>query len=113
MNINPSSPQGPRTPADAALEGARTADTRKADSGSQKDAVAADRNQHRADSADVSAEAKALAGLQESRQSASSLGPDRLKEISGRVESGFYDQPKVIDQVASGVANDPDFLGQG
>ncbi len=113
MNIKPSSPQGPRNPADAAaLESARTAEARKAATGRPKTAVDADQNPHRADSADVSAEAKALAEQHEARQAGSSFEADRLKQISQRLESGFYHRPEVIDQVARGVAKDPDFLGQ-
>lgn len=110
MNIKPSSPQGPRNPADAAaLESARTAEARKAESGRPRNAID-DRSQPRADSADVSAEAKALAGQQEARPAGSSLHADRLKQITERLESGFYDQPAVIDQLARRVAKDPGFL---
>ena len=111
MNIKPSSPQGPHNPADAAaLEAARTAAARKAETSAEKPAADAERNRARSDSADVSSEAKALADQQEVRQAGSSLEPQRLKEVTARIESGFYDQPEVIDQVARGVANDPDFL---
>ncbi len=113
MNIKPSSPQGPRNPADAAaLESARTAEARKAKTGPPKNTVDADRNRNRTDSADVSAEAKALAEQHEARQTGSSLKADRLKQISERVESGFYHRPEVVAQVARRVAKDPDFLGQ-
>ncbi len=111
MNIKPSSPQGPRNPADAAaLESARTAEARKPETNPAKNAVG-DRHEKRPDSVDVSAEAKALAEQQEARAAGSLIAPDRLKQISERLESGFYDQPAVIDQVARRVARDPGFVG--
>jgi hypothetical protein len=114
MKINPSSPNNPRTPVDAAaLDSARTAEARKSEGSAAKTAVDADLNRSRADTADVSAEARALAGQQGSPAARSSLPADRLKEISERLESGFYDRPEVIAQVARGVANDPDFVDRG
>ncbi len=111
MNIKPSSPQGPHNPAEAAaLDSARTAAARKADTGPQNQAVDAERSRPRPDSADVSAEARALSDQRDVRQAGSSLEPERLKEVTARIESGFYDQPEVIGQVARGVAKDPDFL---
>lgn len=111
MNINPSSPQGPRQSADpAALDAARTAEAQQ-----QAQARAAksntERRTDRPDSVDVSSEAKALAEQTEARASESTLPKERLKEIGERLASGFYDQPEVIDQVARRVAKDPDFLG--
>ncbi len=114
MKINPSSPNSPRNPVDAAaIDNARTAEARKSDGNAAKTAVDADRNRSRADSADVSAEARALAEQQGSSAARSSLSADRVKEISERLESGFYDRPEVIAQVARGVANDPDFVDRG
>lgn len=111
MKINPSSPNSPRGPADAAaLDSARTAEARKSEGSAPKPAIDADRNRSRADSADVSDEARALAERQGSPATRSSLPADRLKEISARLESGFYDRPEVIAEVARGVANDSDFV---
>ncbi len=114
MKINPSSPNGPRNPVDAAaLDAARTAETRKSEGTANKAAVDGDRNRNRTDSADVSAEARALAEQQGAPPARSSLSSDRLKEISERLESGFYDRPEVIAQVARNLTSDPDFVDRG
>ncbi|MEZ4457515.1 MAG: hypothetical protein R2882_13355 [Gemmatimonadales bacterium] len=111
MNINPSSPQGPRKVDQGAVEGARTTETKRLES-SAAPQRAADGKNGRPDSVDVSTEARALAEQSEARPAKSSLPVDRLKEVGERLASGFYDQPEVIDQVARRIAGDPDFLGR-
>lgn len=111
MNINPSSPQGPRQPADpAALETARAQEAHRPENRAAVKPPEPDARSN-ADSVDVSPDAKALAEQREARAAKSSLPADRLKEIGDRLASGFYDRPEVIDQVARRVARDPDFLG--
>ncbi len=112
MNINPSSPQGSRQPADpAALDTARAAEAQQ-QAQARTAKSGAEARPERADTVDVSSEAKALAEQSEARGAESTLPKDRLKEIGERLASGFYDQPEVIDQVARRVAKDPDFLGR-
>jgi anti-sigma28 factor (negative regulator of flagellin synthesis) len=111
MAINPTSPNGPSPKLDpTALESARTAETRKAGEAAAAKAAKAPQNS-KGDSVDVSAEAKALAQQSEAR-AASSIAPDRLKQIGERLASGFYDQPEVVDQVARRVAKDPDLFAR-
>ena len=112
MNINPSSPQGPRQPADpAALESARAQEAHRPENRVGPKPAEKDARSGGADSVDVSPDAKALAEQRDARSTTSSLPADRLKEIGDRLASGFYDQPEVIDQVARRVARDPEFLG--
>lgn len=105
MNINPTSPQGPRPGDSAPLEGQRAAETR-----SPSNAAAPEKAPARqpGDAVDVSSEAKALAGESKGRRP-SSLSAERLKEIGERLASGHYDQPEVIDTVARRLAADPNF----
>lgn len=108
MAINPTSPRGSSNKPDpAALERARTAETRKITDAAAAKAADTPRAA-KGDSVDVSAEAKALAQATESR-TASSIPPAKLKEIGERLATGFYDQPQVVDHVARRLAKDPDF----
>ena len=111
MNVNPSSPHGPRNPADpAALESSRAAEIRRpetAPAGQNPKATTSG-----TDSVDVSTDARALAKRSEAREAKSSLPVARREEIGERLASGFYDQPEVIDRVANKIAGDPDFLGR-
>ena len=112
MNINSSSPQGPRQPNDpATLEAARAQEAQKQAPSKQSKPVAQEQQGAGSDSVQVSSDAKALAEQRDARGANSSLSADRLKEIGERLASGFYDSPEVIDQVARKVARDPDFLG--
>jgi hypothetical protein len=108
MNVNPSSPQGPRQPTDpAALDGARPQEGKR--SGSGVPPKAAESAVGRPDSVDLSAEARHLADGSDVRPGQSSLSLDRLQQVGERLAAGFYDQPEVIEQVARRVARDPDF----
>ena len=107
MNINPTGPNGARAGDSAPLEGNRAAETRPADQARAHPGQAP--TKPRADSVDVSADAKALAEGADARATRSSLAADRLKEIGERIATDYYDRPEVIDVVARKVADDPNF----
>lgn len=108
MNINPTSPQGPRSADPQQLESHRAAEARSSDPAVPA-APEPERPDARSDSVDVSADAKALVEGSEARASRSTLSPDRLKEIGDRLATGHYDQPEVIDEVARRLSRDPVF----
>ncbi len=113
MAINPAAPQGPRRGTDpAALEANRAQEARRPGSGNPEPG-AADSTRPRADSVDLSADARALSEQQEVRSAKSSLPTDRLKEIGERLATGFYDQPEVIESVARRISADPGFRADG
>lgn len=107
MAINPASPHGPRPSGSEHLEANKAAEARR------HEAVAAakqkEQTEVKKDSADVSAEAKALADGAETRSKPSGLSADRLKEIGHRLATGHYDKPEVIDEVARRLQRDPNF----
>ncbi|MBM4188722.1 MAG: hypothetical protein FJ206_15575 [Gemmatimonadetes bacterium] len=103
MNINPSSPQGPRAGDSASIEAQRAQDNRLDPTPSATDRAAP---KVRTDSAEVSAEAKALAEGTETPPR-STLSAERLQEISERLASNYYDRPEVIETVAKRLAADP------
>lgn len=106
MAINPTSPNGPRPSGSDPLETNRAAETRRPEAEGAA-AKARDRSQAKPDSADVSAEARALAeGVSESAKP-SGLTADRLKQIGERLANGHYDSPEVIDEVARRLQRDP------
>lgn len=111
MNINPASPHGPRPAGSDQVETNRTAETRQPDPASTA-AANQKREQIKADSADVSAEAKALAQGATERPK-STLSADRLKQIGERLADGHYDRPEVIDEVARRLAQESDFTNRG
>jgi hypothetical protein len=58
-----------------------------------------------ADRVEISPAARAL---QESVAGVGTLDAERLHLVLDRLQSGFYDQPEVLDVVARGVAGDLD-----
>lgn len=110
MNINPSSPQGPRPAGPDSLEANRASEARSKDA--QQHQAESQRAAAKADSAEVSAEARALAEGSAARRKDAGLSADRLKEIGERLATGFYDRPEVIDRVAERIHRDPNFRAE-
>lgn len=109
MNVNPSSPNGPRTGDAASLETQRAQEARPDPANTATDKAAP---RARPDSVDVSAEAKALADGGEAPPR-SGLSAERLKEISERLANDYYDRADVIETVAKRLAADPNFRPEG
>ena len=63
----------------------------------------------RSDSVELSEAARALAngGVEATgKVEGSTLSPDRLRTISERINSGFYDRPEIQNQIADKIAQD-------
>ena len=103
MKVNPT---GPRPNDPAQVETNRAAEARQDERA--KGPANKQKNQVKADSVEVSSEARALA-KHDAPATNSGIHPDRLKEIGERLASGFYEQPEVVDEVARRLEADPDF----
>jgi hypothetical protein len=108
MTINPTSPNGPKRPLDSAeLDRSRRAAAPPLSAAPVADA--ADGSTARADSVEVSSEARALAEASGVRPTRSSLPPERLEQIGERLATGFYDRPEVVAELARRLVSHPDF----
>jgi len=113
MSINPTAPRDPRGPDPGALESARAAKAQASGSAPPGSNESTDADRSTSDSVELSNEAKALVDRTPFLESRSSLPPDRLKQLSERLATGFYDQPEVIEQLAKKLASHPDLQGPG
>jgi hypothetical protein len=111
MDLKPTSPQGPRPADSSALEANRAAETRSTPAAAKPATEAPAKA--RADSVDVSADAKALANDAETRPVRSSLSASRLDELGQRIANNYYDRADVIDALAKKLIDDPNFRSGG
>lgn len=61
----------------------------------------------RPDQLEISSEARALQGLEDSeRVAAGAVDNSRMREVSRRLADGHYDRPEVVEQVLDRMLND-------
>jgi hypothetical protein len=109
MSINPTSPNGPNRPLDAAeAERSRARPAQSASPAPATSKEAVDPKDGSADSVQVSSEALDLAKTTGARPAKSSLPPERMQQIGHRLATGFYDRPDVVDELAKRLAKHRD-----
>jgi hypothetical protein len=74
--------------------------------GRSNDTPAASAAAARRDDVQISAQARELQHLDAGRGAAGEIAPERLRDVLGRISTGYYDQPQVRDEVIRRLAQD-------